>query len=44
MQISKWPKKKILIINFPICHPEGIYAVVDTAFPSNCKDPYRMTL
>jgi len=25
------------------CHPGGIYALVDTAVPSNCKDPYRIT-
>jgi hypothetical protein len=25
---------------FRLCHPEGIFAVVGTAFPSKCKDPY----
>ena len=27
-----------------LCLPEGIFAVVDTAVASKCKDPYRMTI
>jgi hypothetical protein len=26
-----------------ICHPGGIFLIVDKAFASNLEDPYRMT-